>query len=194
MSRNFLMGRKTTKTRRLQERRNLAMSAIRKRKKEKRRPRIRIVDWTMEPTIDFKLPDRRLSRDLLELLDSLGSEHPISQWLEVFRNPKAAFRRTFCRIRRAADGPLYNRQSDSFCAAKAIESLIASFQQYLNEFSLGLVVRKGMMSNQIHLQLRCQDGKVSRELRLLAALLAIAMSAGVKIGHRTPRERRFAAE
>jgi hypothetical protein len=67
---------------------------------------------------------------------------------------------------------------------EAIESLIASFQQYLNKFSLGLVVRKGMMSNQISLQLRCQDNKVTCEFRLLAALLAVARDGDINLVRR----------
>lgn len=142
------------------------------------KPRVRmaVIDWTMEPMVQFKTPERRLSKDLLAQLDTLSLEsekHPIIEWLDVFQNPKAAFRRAFVPIRRASNGPIYRRQSNEFCASEAIEGLILKFQGYLNEFQLNVVVRTDMAGT-LGLRLQCPDNKKRSEFRLLAALLAVA--------------------
>lgn len=149
---------------------------------------IRMVDWTMEPTVRFQLPERRLAQDLLELLDSLSSEpqkHPIIQWLDLFRNPGAAFRRAFVPIRRRAQmRPPYNRQSDISCAREAVENLIGSFQEYLNEFELGLVMRMSTFKEPLSFRLSCHDEKISRQFRLLAALLAVLQNGDIRLVRR----------
>ena len=152
----------------------------------KPRYRTALIDWTMEPSIHFRLPQRRLSKDLMALLDALSADnmrHPIIEWLNVFKNPNAAFRRAFIPIRRASDGPIYRRQSNDFCEAEAVEGLVRKFQGYLNEFQLRVVVCLDV-PDAPELRLRCPETKRRIEFRLLSALLAIVENGDIGLVRR----------
>lgn len=134
---------------------------------------IRLINWSLHPAIQFRLPQRQLSVDLLDHLNGLNPGHPILTWLSKLSNP-ATIRKRARALRKIEDRGVPPRRTDRSYLEEVKDSLVREFEDYIASFGARLRIVEDMQGRPSHFVIGpTRRNGMDFDYRLLAAVLAL---------------------